>query len=1238
MLQIKHVCKQYKTGNLVQKALDDVTINLRNNEFVAVLGPSGSGKTTLLNVIGGLDRYDSGDLVINGTSTHDYRDRDWDAYRNHTIGFIFQSYNLIHHQTLEMNVELALTIAGAGRAERRRRALDALEKVGLKDQAFKKPNQLSGGQMQRVAIARALINNPDILLADEPTGALDSTTSLQVMELLKEVAKDRLVVFVTHNPDLAQTYATRIIKLEDGQIRDDSNPFDSEAESATPIGAAVIPDASSATAAACETSGSVPGQAAHSPAAASVPAATDGSLRKKHARTSMSFGTAFMLSLRNLGTKKARTLLTAIAGSIGIIGIALILAISSGVNRYVDDLEADMITQYPIEIENSHYDVTAYVSARNDDPSLPADRVGSGEGIVDITALIYNIFSGQTSNDLTSLKEYIDSDDSGISELSNCIEYSYGITPQIYQDNPDEVVQIHPDHFFDALGFGSTTSANSFMSSLVSTDIFFQMPEDEDLYKNDYTVLAGRWPESFNECILVVHSDGSTTDLGLYASGLRDMSELDDMINDFVSGEEVTQPVIDKDYTYDDFLGLTFKVVNSADYYAYDGQYGIWTDKTSDDAYMQDLVDNGLDLTVVGIVKLNNDVASGSLSSGFDYLPSLTEYLADEAAKSDIVKQQLANPDINVFTGEPFGTGEATEDFDLGSIFDIDEDALAEVFDFDEDALTGEITDEASDLAEGIDAYGGSVDLSSLVDLGSIDLTLPDADLNLGELMRSVQITASADDLEDLAADLINGYLSYTAGNSQADITLLGDAIASYLQSDAAQEILMENILEIIENSGGITVSTENMQSLVSKLASGFLSYVKENGYANISQYQDYLDEYLSTDEAQQIMSEWAKENLSFDLTGLSIPEGQLSEMATELADGYASWAAEEGTVPDPAAIASYFAEYLGTDEAQEILTASLASMIDTDALEAQIQSALENYMETAAASVADSLEIQIGSQVSAAASQLMSQISSQIQDELEENMEDMISSIGDSLSIDTDALMDAFDVNIDISDLAAILSSLTSSGAATYADNLLALGYTDFESPDSILIYPKDFESKNEITDILDEYNGRMEDEGTPEKVISYTDQVGSIMSMVTQIVNILSYVLIAFVAISLVVSSIMIGVITYISVLERKQEIGILRAIGASKRNISQVFNAETIIIGLAAGLLGVLVTVILVQPINLIIHNFSGILELSAWLRPMHALILIALSVLLTLFSGSFPSRKASRSNPVEALRTE
>ncbi len=1203
MLQVQHVSKIYQTGDLIQKALDDVTINLRDNEFVAILGPSGSGKTTFLNVVGGLDRYDSGNLIINGVSTQEYTDRDWDAYRNHTVGFVFQSYNLISHQTILSNVELALTISGVDRKERRERALAALDRVGLADQAQKLPAQLSGGQMQRVAIARALINDPEIVLADEPTGALDSDTSLQVMNLLQEVAKDRLVVLVTHNPELAETYATRIIRLQDGAICADSDPYEPEEN------------------------------------------LSQAEEHKLPGKASMSLWTSAVLSFNNLLTKKARTILTAIAGSIGIIGIALILAISSGVNRYIDDMEVDMVKEYPIEVENSYYDVSAFVSARSGDllttlgMSVGEEAAEVRQDVMDITALIYNILSGQASNDLLALREFIESNGDDILDYTTSVEYDFGITPLIYQDNTERVVQVHPDHFFDVLGFGSTTSANSIMSSLVSTDAFFEMPEDESLYRDDYTVLAGRWPESYNECILVMSAGGGTTDIGLYMTGLRDMTEMEDMIDQFVDGEVVEQPQIDEIYTYDDFLGINFKVINSTDLYEYDSQYDVWTDKSDDEAYMQKLVDNGENLTIVGIVDLKEGEDSGILNSGFNYMPSLVTHLVDEAAQSEIVKQQLANPDINVFTNKPFDEEDSSEGLDLTTLFDVDEDSFQDIFQFDEDMLGDLLTGSTSDLAGAFDLEEelGMLDLASLVDLSSIGLSLPDIDLNLNELMSSIHITASEEELTELGEKLLQGYQEYSAGNPQADISQIGNAFTAYLQTSGAQQILLKNVSEIIRSSGGIKVSTASIESLYDSLRNGFIAYAGTN-FTNITDLDSAIRGYLGTAGAQSIMDSWSNSNISTDLSNVTITEAQMQTLTSELVSGYESYAASSSSVPDPAKIGSYFSAYLNTAGAQQIMTESLSEMISMDGLEEQIEDAIQSYAQSAVSSISGSLGSDIESQISGAASQLTGQIEEQIEDSMTGVMSQVSDALGEAMDIDPEALLDVVKIDMEAEDLLDLLSSFYSSGSDTLKSNLEALDYTDFTTPDDILIYPKDFSAKEKITEILDNYNARMEEAGEADKMVSYTDSMGSIMSLVTEIVQILSYVLIAFVAISLVVSCIMIGVITYISVLERKKEIGILRAIGASKRNISQVFNAETAIIGLAAGILGIVVTLLLIIPINILLHRFLGIADLRAYLPFWYAVILIVISVVLTLLSGMIPSTKAARSNPVDALRSE
>ena len=636
MLQIQHICKEYRTGTLVQKALDDVSLNLRDNEFVAILGPSGSGKTTLLNIIGGLDRYDSGDLIINGISTKKYKDRDWNSYRNHTIGFVFQSYNLIPHQTVLANVELALTISGIGKEERKKRAIEALKKVGLGEQLHKRPSQMSGGQMQRVAIARALVNDPDILLADEPTGALDTATSVQVMELLKEVAKDRLVVMVTHNPELAEEYATRIVTLKDGKIRSDTDEFY--------VNEAVMKEPE----------------------------------HKNMGKSSMSFLTALSLSFNNLKTKKARTLLTSFAGSIGIIGIALILALSNGVNAYIKSIEEETLSEYPLQIQSTGFDMTSMMVGNMDSGSGSSDKKETKkDGEVKVMQVMTNMFSTMDSNDLKSLKEYLDEGKSGIEDYTSAVEYSYSISPRIFRQNKDgSVRQVNPDKSFEALGIGSGASTSSLMSSMMSTNVFYEMPKTESLYENQYDVKAGRWPQNYDECVLVLTSDGGISDFLLYTLGLRDQLELDEMIQEFINEEDVNTPADIGNYTYEDILGKTFKLVNVSDCYEYDSQYKVWKDKSDNKEYMKKLVEQGEDLKIVGIVQASKDANASALTPGIGYPQSLTEHVAKEAAKSEIVKDQLENPSKNVFTGEQFGTTEEKNGLDANSLFTVDENAL----------------------------------------------------------------------------------------------------------------------------------------------------------------------------------------------------------------------------------------------------------------------------------------------------------------------------------------------------------------------------------------------------------------------------------------------------------------------------------------------------------------------------------------------------------------------------------
>lgn len=1164
MLQLKNISKQYVTDDLVQTALDDVSLNFRDNEFVAILGPSGSGKTTLLNIIGGLDRYDDGDLIINGISTKKYSDRDWDSYRNHTIGFVFQSYNLIPHQTVLSNVELALTISGISKAERRERAKKALEEVGLGDQLHKRPNQMSGGQMQRVAIARALINNPDILLADEPTGALDSETSVQVMDLLKEVAKNRMVIMVTHNPELAEQYATRIVRLTDGHIIDDTDPF-------------LVNEA-----------------------------ALEPPTHKNMGHSSMSRLTALGLSFNNLGTKRGRTFLTAFAGSIGIIGIGLVLSVSAGVNNYIDTLEEETMSEYPIQVTSSGIDISSMFSSLTASAVTDTDEEEDGISVVE---MISSVFSMMDSNDLASFKEYVESGESDIYEYSKAIEYIYDVEPQIYLQDGDTIHQVNPESTLSS-GMGLSSSLMSMMSSYMSINVFFEMPENEDLYRDSYEIKSGRWPESYDECVLVLSSDGSISDYMLYSLGLRDYDKYEEMIESAANGESITTVEYLDTYDYDEVIDTTYKLVSAADYYEYDSEYEVWTDKTDNEDYMRQLVENGEDITIVGVVQPLEDATAAALSEGINYTPELIEYVAELAADSEIVKDQLANPDVNIFTGEKFGDD---AEFDLESIFSIDDESLNDLFDTDalSDALSG-----STDLSSSLDL--SSMDLSSLLDTDSMSLDLSDldldmdmSDLDLSSLLAGVSVSdvfnASSEDVTALANDLLAGYESYAAANSAASFTDLSDDFSTYLNSSEAQTILSSAMNEIIQSSISDSISNQDVSGL--------------------------LEQLTASEDPNAALTEW----LSGTLSNVTVSSDQLTSITTQLVAGYSSYAASNN-MASAQNVSDSFADYLATDEATQTLSAGIMGMLDTDALEQIIGTALQSYMASYMGEMSSALSDSISSQMSTAMSQMTTELTNAISSSMEDMMSDISDELLDSMDFDAESIMESLSANIDADSLLELMTSMSAASSASYEDNLASLGYVDYNSPTEIDIYPKDFESKDEVVAIIDDYNSQMQDAGEEEKQITYTDLVGTMMSTVTTIINLVSYVLIAFISVSLIVSSIMIGIITYISVLERTREIGILRAIGASKRNVASIFNSETFIVGLCSGLLGVGVALLLLFPINMVVHNFVQDDSVRAYLPTLYCVLLVVLSVVLTLIGGLIPSRKASKMDPVTALRSE
>ena len=1099
MLELRNISKKYVTQSFTQVALDDVSLSFRDNEFVAVLGPSGSGKTTMLNVVGGLDHFDSGDLLIDDISTKDFRDRDWDAYRNNRIGFVFQSYNLIPHQTILENVELALTLTGVGRAERRRRAVEALGRVGLGQHVDKRPAQLSGGQMQRVAIARALINDPEIVLADEPTGALDSTTSVQVMDLLKEVAQDRLVIMVTHNPELARRYATRIVTLADGRITDDSDPFD----------------------------------AAAAPRRDAKPAR----------RTSMSFLTALGLSARNLMTKKGRTAMTAFAGSIGIIGIAAILALSNGVNEYIAKVEEDTLSSYPLTIAKQSYDMSemldGHASAADGDASgadgAPATDASGTDAKIPVVTALKDMFASVKSNDMRSFKEFLDAGGDGIEGDVNAIQYDYGVSPIIYREAADggDPVKLVPNSMTQAMSGGASSAATA-GTMMTGTEVFNEMIDDQELLDSQYDVVAGRWANAPDEAVLVLSSRGTVGDYTLYSIGALDINELNDLVSSAMSADgEVQTPDTDADFTYDDALSCTFKVLSPSDTYRKNDETGGWTDMSDDAEFMASKVKDGLDLRIVGVVKPNGTGNSQALSPGVAYTHGLTSELMARAASSQIVRQQLADPDTDVFTGKSFDElqKDAKKGFDLQSMFSVDEDAMRSAFRFDASALA------ALPSAGNIDM--GGLDLSG-IDMSSLDIDLSGigADLDFSDILAN----APAPDF----SGIFDG-LELTPDQMRQGAALAKQLLADFLSSDE-----FKGLGEDVKDAD--------------KLAAAFKAYLTENP------------------KAQETLKALG------DLGGNAFAERVQKALS---------------------------------DYVNNSLAPYLQSVMDevTKRVGEEISAAVSAQVKAGLAQAFDQAATQMGAAMADAAAQ----------------MSGSLASLQDAFSVDGAAFASAIHFNMDASDLSSLMSSYANASRLTYDSNLSTLGYADEADPQSVKIYPKDFDAKERVLGHIDAYNDQAKAEGEDERAIVYTDYMGVIMGSVTDIVNMISMVLIAFVSISLVVSSIMIGIITYISVLERKKEIGILRAIGASKRNVANVFNAETFIEGLISGVFAILVVLLVSLPVNDLVLRLKGVPNIMS-LPWEAALVLICISVALTVVAGLLPARSASKKDPVEALRSE
>ncbi len=1062
MLELKHVTKVYKTESFTQKALDNVSLNFRKCEFASILGPSGSGKTTLLNIIGGLDKYTSGDLIINSTSTKKYKDSDWDSYRNHRIGFVFQSYNLISHQSVLQNVVLALKLSGISKKECIDRARKALISVGLENHINKKPNQLSGGQMQRVAIARALVNDPDILLADEPTGALDSETSIQIMNLLKKIAKDKLVIMVTHNPDLAKEYSNRIITLKDGKITSDTNPYKESKEKELN--------------------------------------------NDKTKRTTMSFLTALSLSFNNLMTKKGRTILVSLAGSIGIIGIALIMSLSTGFQNYIDKIQEDTLSSYPLTIYQENADMTqmllSMMGSREDD-TMEGNKVYERQ-------FVSSMFGNVSKNDLKNFKIYLEKNYKNVENDISSIKYNYSISPLIYSKLNNDIYKLNPNSMMDMAGLGSSTIYSQY------SNIYFEMQDDINALEEQYDVLAGSWPKEYNELIIVLTEPHTIADMLVYYLGLRNPEELNEMIQKMMAGETVNIENKPYELTYDELLELDLRLINNTDVYKYNSKYKIYEDMSEDDNYMMNLYNNAEHLKIVGIVCPKKGTTSMALQNGVAYTSKLTAHIIDKSKETEIVKKQLDNKEIDVFSNTRFDEKKSKSNLDFDDLIKVDKDQLEKAFNINIDE---------NKLKDTTSNYMNEISSSITADIDPAKKAFDDT-------------------LKTLSTNIMNNYISNPkeTGIMNMPVIFLNDVdniVNEYMNSEEAT-----NMLTSLENN--YVVPKDIFNSTYTSLISGLLK-----GYINVYNQND----------------------TSFT-TDTNNPGAPLMNAAVE-----------------------------------PTITEFMKQAIVVTASEAMAEKMTEAVMQK------------------------------QILTKVGELSGTLMNSLANAFNVDPSKIASAFKFDLSEDELKRIMTAMmgkNNGGNATL--NLVNLGYQDINEPTAIAFYFKSFDSKENVINFIDDYNKKMEDKGFEDKVLNYTDTTGILMSSVKKVVNSVSYVLIAFVSISLVVSSIMIGIITYISVIERTKEIGILRAIGASKRNISSIFNAETFIIGLLSGTIGIGITLMLIPIINLVIHKATGNTNINATISITASLILIILSIILTIIGGLIPSKKASKQDPVIALRSE